>query len=1520
MLKNSAFIWRFKNQWDMSTKKIYLIVLLLLLPIYYLSAISLSTKVKTGGQVKFENLSIADGLSQVTIYSILQDHRGFMWFGTRDGLNKYDGYHFTVYRHQPYDTTSLTHNKINALFEDHKGIMWIGTDDGLNIYNRELDCFQISLNDSLNLSKICHNIINAIYEDRSGNLWIGTENGLCKINRDRSKAVFYKSIKNDPETLSDNHISAIFEDNQGALWIGTDDGLNYKVTGTEKFLRFQHNLYNPNTICDNRINDLHEDELGNLWIATGNGLSRYDRKKNQFHTFKYSRYNKNSLPNNTINTVLQDKKGIIWLGTEFGLSILNKRSGDFTNFYSDISNQFSLSDNHIFSLYEDRSGIIWMGTYGGGICKYNPQLERFTHYLINRVRDNNRRNNFTYAFEQKNKDIIWIGTDHGLYNLNRKNGEFKRFYSTSRDSNSLSDNRIRDLYFDRQGYLWIGTYNGLNKFDIRTKSIQVFKHNPVDKNSLSSNFIVSIEEYPAGTLWIGTNGGGLNRFDIRQNKFTRYTADSTSVNPLSSNRIFKIRADSRGYLWIGTYGGGLNRLNIESGELKVYKYDKNNPNSINGNYIYSILEDTDGILWIGMYGAGLNRFNPVTETFTNYDNTEELKNNLIYGILEDSRRRLWMSSNRGLIRFNPNAQDDNNKFRQFDVKDGLQSTEFNFGAYFKNKQGEMIFGGVNGFNIFHPDSVTDHLYKVPIVFTNLEIEHQKVEVGKDERLSKALSELQQIELDAGENAMTFEFSALDYSNPDKNQYAYKLIGIDDEWIYVSSSKRFAQYTNLPAGKYILRVKGSNSDGIWNEDGISIKVIVQPMYWETLWFKILAALLLGGIGVFLYNIRTNNIRHRNAQLQEMNFALGKEIEERLKVEEALQYSEEKYRTITDNLHAGIYRSTAKAQGKFIEVNPTFVRMFGFKSKEDALETSVVELYSDPKERNRFKRKISRKGFVEKDEYLLKRKDGSTFWASITSVAVADDKGEITYFDGMIEDISERKRVERALIESEEKYRILVERATDGIIIAKDDIITYVNPRMTLLSGYTSDELLNSSFMSYVDKEDLNKLEDYYKTRMNKKELTSTFELTFIHKKGHKIVTEVSAGLVSYEGKPADLVFIRDISIRRQYEIQIRQTHKMEAIGHLAGGVAHDFNNILTVINGHAELAQLMMAKNHKAYKHIDDVIRSAEKASDLIRQLLAFSRQQIIEPKIIDVNKVITSLDKMLHRIIGEDLQMISNLMDNLPLIKADPGQIEQVLMNIIINARDAILDNQNQKSEKLIVIETSKAHISERTALENLDIKSGDYVIISVKDTGKGMHYSMIDRIFDPFFTTKEQGKGTGLGLATVFGIVKQNEGHIHVESKLGKGTTIKVYWPCSELESASQEEEKVTDVKVRGNETILIVEDEENVLAFTKEALRNSGYNVLEAKDGIEALEVLKKNSKNIDLIISDVVMPKMGGQELSEEVKKQYPDLKMIMMSGYTDSQIIRSGAESQSVNFIYKPFSIKTISKKVREILDK
>ena len=750
------------------------------------------------------------------------------------------------------------------------------------------------------------------------------------------------------------------------------------------------------------------------------------------------------------------------------------------------------------------------------------------------------------------------------------------------------------------------------------------------------------------------------------------------------------------------------------------------------------MSDSSGYLWIGTYGAGLNKFDPVSESFTNYNKKDGLASNLIYGILEDSHGQFWMSTNFGLSKFNPKSTGTRIRIRNYNKEDGLQSNEFNFGAYFKNELGEMFFGGVNGFNIFHPDSIRDITYIPPVVITGFEILHSNVEIGSDKPLKRSISETDKIELEYKDKAISFEFAALDYSNPEKNLYAYKLSGIDEDWVFTDASKRYAQYTNLDGGDYVFQVKGSNSDGVWNEEGISIRLKMNPPYWDTWWFKTLVVLLLVFSVVAIYKMRTDSIRKRNAQLNEMNKELNKEIKERGIAEKALQTSEEKYRTITDNINAGIYRNVPGDKGKFVEVNPALVEMFGFDNKEEVLDMSVADLYFNKKERTKFNRKILRKGFVKDEELQLKKKDGTLIWCSVTAVAVYNKNGKIKFYDGLVEDITERKRVQEALQESEEKYRILVERANDGILIIKEGNVQYVNPKLAALAGYSPEELIGAPFINYIEPNEVPKVLERYERRLGGEAVTPTYETVLVHKNGKKIATEVNAGLVTYEGETADLVFLRDISERKRLEMQIRQSQKMEAIGHLAGGVAHDFNNILTVINGHAELGQIRMQENHQAYKHVSEIVKSAQRATDLIRQLLAFSRQQIIEPKIIDVNQVIMSLDKMLHRVIGENIQIVSNLTPNLPLIKADPGQIEQVLMNLIINARDAINDNPDSKSGKRITIDTTRVFLDKNYTSKDLEARLGPHILISISDSGKGMDEETMDKIFDPFFTTKE--------------------------------------------------------------------------------------------------------------------------------------------------------------------------------------
>ena len=1476
-------------------------------------------QVNAGYTLKFEHLSIDQGLSQVSVNAIIQDHRGFLWFGTRDGLNRFDGYEFRVYRHNPFDTTSISNNRVNVLYEDHAGYLWVGTDEGLNRYDRESDSLSSSKHDPRIPGSISHNRVTALLEDQKGNLWIGTAEGVDRLNRERN---LFRHFGFSEQGKTDKHVpsvSALYEDNRGRIWLGTQQsGLYLFDPQSDVFSLFNHRNLSPTFFLKNTINILYGESSGNLWIGTTNGLIHYHIEHDQLQIYPSS-MKVNTLASKNVKAIHRDMKGLLWIGTNAGLTLYDEKGKRFKSFRSENHTFGELSDNDILCITEDNSGIIWIGTAGGGINKFNPRLNRFAHFRHDSRNPNSLSNNFVYSLFEDHNQVLWIGTNGGVDKFDRKSGRFQSFRHDPDNPGSLSNNKVRSLYLDAEGFLWIGTYDGLNRLNTRTGSIKVYRHDPHNDHSLGHNTIITIYEDRHKQLWIGTSGGGLNRFDKTTEIFTRFTFDTLPDHSPAGNTIYSLLEVDDGLFYLGTYGGGLIRFNAHNGDMKFYRFDKNNRNSPSSNFIYSLHKDSDGIIWIGTFGTGLNRFDPVSETFTHYGISDGLPNDLIYGILEDDRGYLWLSTNHGLSKFNRHAQDTQKRFRNFDKSEGLQSNEFNFGAYFKNQNGELFFGGVNGFNIFHPDSLSDHSFVPPIVITNFEIMHKSVENIDGQSILKHIGEADRIEISYKDNHIGFEFSTLDFSNPPKNLYAYQLSNIDKDWVYTDAQHRYAHYTNLPGGEYSFRVKGTNSDGVWNNESVTLQIIIHPAFWHTVWFKTVIILLVALLILMVYKRRMHLIRKRQKQLEEINLALNKEIKVRTEAEDALRRSEKKYRTITENINAGIYRNIPDKKGKFIEVNPAFVQILGYDSKEELLNTPVTNLYFDQKQRRAFQRKILRKGFVKDEEVKLKRKNGEPIWCSVTAVAVFDEKRKIKYYDGLVEDITERKRVQQALQESEEKYRILVERANDGILIIKNGIVVYANTYLSKLSGFPLDEMLGRSFLDFVSQDEFHKLKERYEKRARFEPVESTYETVLFHKQGRKIIVEVNAGMITYEGEPADLVFLRDITERKQLETQIRQSQKMQAIGHLAGGVAHDFNNILTVINGHAELAQFRLRKNNRAFKHVQEIIKSAQRASDLVRQLLAFSRQQIIEPKIIDVNQIIGNLESMLNRMIGEDIQMILKLDPQLPLIKADPGQIEQVLMNLLINARDAINDNPKVKGEKTIIIETGKVFLDENDVIKYQETRMGPHVVIAITDNGKGMDERTIDKIFDPFFTTKEQGKGTGLGLATVFGIVKQNEGNIIVDSKPGHGSTFRIYWPYTEDMKVSDHENVMKKMNLSGKECILIVEDDPKVRSFAFEALQSHGYRVLEADHGIQALECLKERSGEIDLLLSDVVMPVMGGQELAEEVKENYPQLKVILVSGYTDSQIIHNGTREHAINFLYKPFSVQSLLRKVREVLD-
>jgi two-component system, cell cycle sensor histidine kinase and response regulator CckA len=647
-----------------------------------------------------------------------------------------------------------------------------------------------------------------------------------------------------------------------------------------------------------------------------------------------------------------------------------------------------------------------------------------------------------------------------------------------------------------------------------------------------------------------------------------------------------------------------------------------------------------------------------------------------------------------------------------------------------------------------------------------------------------------------------------------------------------------------------------------------------------------------------------------------YGLGmiEDITEKKNAETALRESEERYRSIFENAVEGMFQSTP--EGRYIRVNPASARMFGFSSPEEMLATIADiarEQYFDPGERETLKEVLEEQGGVENVEQRMFRKDGTTIWVSTSARVVRDENGKPIYYEGTHEDVTWRKEFERQLIESEERYRTAIENSNDGVAIVKDGHHLYVNKRFIEIFGYgTPEEIIGEPISIIVSPEDRERIQRIHVMRLKGEYAPSHYEFKGVRRNGQSLYVEASATQTTYLGHPVSLVYLRDITERRNLEAQLRQVQKMEAIGQMAGGIAHDFNNILTTLIGYGNLLLMKMARDDPLKVYVDQMLASSQKAAQLTQSLLAFGRKQMIELKPQKVNTIIKGLEKLLVRLLTEDIELRIIPSDVDPTVMADVTQIDQVLMNLATNARDAM------PRGGLLTIEIK--------ALENgssfnniLEFdKPGNYALISVSDTGHGMDEQTREKIFEPFFTTKEVGKGTGLGLSIVYGIVKQHDGYIHVESTPGEGTTFYIFLPIVRMRV---EKPTLRSVPAQGGrETILLVEDHAEVRRLAKNLLEEYGYTVLEAEDGVEAVHRFSEGKDRIDLAILDVVMPRKNGKEAYDEMKKSKKDLKALFISGYTADMMLDKGIYESSFELISKPMSPNELLRKVREVLDK
>ncbi len=827
------------------------------------------------------NYSPEQGLSQISVSSIIQDSHGFLWIGTQDGLNRFDGYGFNIYRHQPSDPSSLSGSNIHSVIEDKKGNIWVGTKSGLNKLDRKTNSFKVYRHEPGNLYSISDDNIHFLYEDRAGTIWLKTNRGIDKYDSMTGTFTQYLHFVDDSNYDTGSGYNHIYEDNKERLWVGSKDGLFYFDRLAERFKRYSHDPDDTLSLSNNKVKCIFETSSGHFLIGTAGGLNVFNRIDESFTSVYIDPNITGQSGLNVINTILEDSRGNILLGTGSGLFTFSPENDQIMPFGGKtISSTFS--DLEISVIFKDRSNNLWVGSPRGLFML--DSKSKFTSIRIHDYLPEAPSSAALIASVLCSGDEeLWIGTwGGGLFMLNRQTGHIRHYSANSQIvSERISNDYVHALFSDSMDRLIIGTRNGLDiHSDDQNSGFEPFC--PANQEELcnvfESNRVYRIFEDSQQVLWIGT-GRGFH--SVSDGDFRSYYHNPQDTAGIPSNQVTDILECQNGFIWLAT-GSGLSRFERNTKTFRNYRKDPAKGRlSLSNNELTCLHEDSNGNIWVGTV-AGLNRFFPGTGSFMVFSEMEGLPNNLINTILEDNEGNLWLSTNRGLARFNPDTFD----IDVFDMADGLLSYEFNLGAGFRGENGELFFGGVAGLNSFFPDSLVKNHITPPVAIASFEV------LSAEGSRFLFAEEKEKVILRPRENSFIIEFAALDFTWPSKNSYAYKLQGLENNWIY-TGSRRTVSFSGVPSGTYTLRVKGSNNDGVWNEEGISLQIVIITPWWKSVYAYGLYFVSLLALGYLLFRTSTRKLRDTSQALKEKELA----SEEISRQKEELAF---KNRDITDSI--------------------------------------------------------------------------------------------------------------------------------------------------------------------------------------------------------------------------------------------------------------------------------------------------------------------------------------------------------------------------------------------------------------------------------------------------------------------------------------------------------------------------------------------------------------------------------------------------------------------------------------------
>jgi len=1278
-------------------------------------------------QLQLNHLSIKHGLPSNTILCQLQDRLGFIWFGTKNGLARYDGYEFKLYQTNNDDTSSISHHYINALHEDNFGFIWIATEGGgLNRFDPKSEQFKYFRHSSANANSLSHNSVTAISSAGNGKLWIGTTNGLNLFDPDSEKFQIFLHQENDNSSISSNNILSLFSKDNGELWIGLSDGwLNRLPPNSVKFKHYKISAPGFNDVGITNIEQNRSDK-NKLFIGTrGFGFYIFSIDLNLWQHFPHDPQNKYSLSDNSVNAILQDNHHRVWVATDNGLNLFDTHTQNFTVRYKKQLDNLGLSDNKINSIFEDNNNLLWFGTWYAGVNVLNPRTITF-HSITSQQNDlGGLTDNFINALMFDMKGNLWAAGNKGLNVKKRNQNTFLHILHEPTDPGSLSDNDVRSFLLDETSTLWVGTKNGgLNRWNKQTKTFKHYLHDPSQSSSLSNNAVQSIYQRKNGELWISTRHG-LNKWDSGSDTFEQYLHQDSNEYSLSDNYLYQLYEDSKNRLWIATRNGGLNLWVDESQSFLSFTHNLDKDNSISSNFISSIQEDHQGSLWIGTVGGGLNKVTiskqgeQFSVNFKQFSIKEGLRSDLIAAIEIDKFGILWVSTTDGISRFDP----INETFNNFGGVEGAQADGYFIGASTQDAFGRIYFGGMNGITRFSPKHIEMESPLPEVVLTGIRLFNNPVNIepqSNDAILNQAIAFTPKITLNANQSVFSLEFSALDFINSSKNKYAYQLLGFDDTWMYTDAKRRFASYTNLPAGNYTFTVKASDSYGVWNTKGTSLEISILPPWWLTWWAIIISCTTIIVILYFAYQLR---IRYLTQQKQELKGKvrertqniitlsdIGKEISACLNVE---MISEKVYQSVSKLMDStcfgiGIYKAGEEkivfklAMENHLKIanyerdmsNKNQLAVWCIENRKPVFSNNIAAEYRQYLEE-----------FLEENIHLIKLSDGSSP-KSVNSVL---------YIPLLIND------------------RVL------GVITVQsyltDAYTTHQMNMLQTLATYIAIALENANAYQEIENK-------------NKEILTAQHQLVLSEKMAS--LGTLTAGVAHEINNPTNFTHASVFLMQDEIE-QIKAL-----LTELAGGssadpqVIHSFNEMFI------KLSEL-----------IGTALEGTNRITKIVENLRTFTRLDTTEKGLADIGDLISATTNLVTTQF-DTIDIKTEVTTSLK-VSCFPSKLGQVFMNIIINSCQAIEEKEKNQQGAIPPY---------RGRLDIIIKELNDHIEIGFKDNGTGMEQTTLNKIFEPFFTTKSLGSGTGLGMAITYGIIEEHKGKIHVSSIEGTGTEISVTLP----------------------------------------------------------------------------------------------------------------------------------------------